>query len=75
MVENHRNLCRFRYLDNAIFQPSKIYPVWVICIWKNGSFKISFPKKILSEKNSEKAFKTTIFRQTIVKNGGFKSFF
>ena len=24
MIENHRILCRFPYLDNAIFLPSKI---------------------------------------------------
>ena len=29
MVENQRNLYRFPYLDNAIFQPSKIKLVLV----------------------------------------------
>lgn len=24
MVENHRNLCYFSYLNNAIFQPTKM---------------------------------------------------
>ena len=24
MVENQRNLCRFSYIDNAIFEPSKM---------------------------------------------------
>ena len=27
MVKNQRELCRFSYLDNAIFQPSKIKSV------------------------------------------------
>ena len=28
MVQDHMNSCRFSYLDNALFQPSKIKLVW-----------------------------------------------
>ena len=29
MVQNQRNLCRFTYLDSAIFSPSKIKLAWI----------------------------------------------
>ena len=42
MTENQRNLCRFPYLDNANFQPSKMKLV----LEKNGIVPINYSYKI-----------------------------
>ena len=42
MAENEKNLCRFPYLDNANFQPSKMKLV----LEKNGIVPINYSYKI-----------------------------
>ena len=78
-------LCTFLLKQKKFFNPKNVEKTvflkinFYLYFGKNGLFQISFPKKFVSEFRKkhcpEKAFKTTIFRQTIVKNGGFKSFF